>query len=203
MTSDHPHIHAFDFDGTLTYTDSFTAFLIWECGQAHVAAAFVKHPYMLWNYLRTRDRGALKSHLLFNLMGPIDKDALQDRFSAFARETADRLFRPDAMQTWADVAGEKTLRVIVTASPEMLVGEFGKRLGADRTIGTRLGFDDQGQLTPHLDGPNCRGEEKVRRLKAVYGENLSLEAAYGDTSGDHEMLRAARQGYYRRFVQKP
>ncbi|UDF02489.1 HAD-IB family hydrolase [Asticcacaulis sp. AND118] len=202
MTAPPRPIHAFDFDGTLTYKDSFTAFLAWECGHLRLGAAFVRHPYMLMDYLRTRDRGALKSHLLFNLLGPVTRDHLQTRFGAFAEATGDRLFRPDAMQTWREV-GQDALRVIVTASPEMLVGQFGEKLGAERTLGTRLGFDADDRLTPHLDGFNCRGEEKMRRLRQVYGDALDLEAAYGDTSGDLEMLKAARQGHYRRFVQKP
>lgn len=195
-------VHAFDFDGTLTCKDSFTAFLAWQCGHARLAFAFVRHPYMLADYLRTRDRGALKSHLLFHLMGPVSRGDLQARFTAFAEATGDRLFRPDALHTWVEV-GQRAERVIVTASPEMLVGEFGKKLGAERTIGTRLGFDADDRLTPHLDGRNCRGEEKMRRLHEVYGDAMDLEAAYGDTAGDLEMLKAARQGHFRRFKQKP
>ncbi|MDC7694972.1 HAD-IB family hydrolase [Asticcacaulis sp. DXS10W] len=195
-------VHAFDFDGTLTCKDSFTAFLAWQCGHARLAFAFVRHPYMLADYLHTRDRGALKSHLLFHLMGPVSRGDLQARFTAFAEATGDRLFRPDALHTWVEVA-QRAERVIVTASPEMLVGEFGKKLGAERTIGTRLGFDADDRLTPHLDGLNCRGEEKMRRLHEVYGETLDLEAAYGDTAGDLEMLKAARNGHYRLFKQKP
>ncbi|MFN3806661.1 HAD-IB family hydrolase [Asticcacaulis sp.] len=195
-------VHAFDFDGTLTCKDSFTAFLAWQCGHARLAFAFVRHPYMLADYLRTRDRGSLKSHLLFHLMGPVSRGDLQARFTAFAEATGDRLFRPDALHTWVEV-GQRAERVIVTASPEMLVGEFGKKLGAERTIGTRLGFDADDRLTPHLDGLNCRGEEKMRRLREVYGDAMDLEAAYGDTAGDLEMLKAARNGHYRRFKQKP
>ena len=45
------------------------------------------------------------------------------------------------------------------------------------------------RFTGKLDGANCRGAEKVRRLREVFGEDMMrLEAAYGDTSGDKEML---------------
>jgi len=203
LPASRPLIHAFDFDGTLTVKDSFSTFLLSTCGHARLAACFLRHPYMLGDYVRTRDRGALKSHLLFNLLGPIERDDLQKRFDAFVTQTGTALFRSDAMETWAGVKAPGTLRVIVTASPEMLVGRFGETLGADRTIGTRLGFDANDRLTPHLEGENCRREEKVRRLKAVYGEDLNLEAAYGDTSGDLEMLKAARNAYYRHFTGRP
>ncbi|ESQ77020.1 HAD-IB family hydrolase [Asticcacaulis sp. YBE204] len=198
-----PAIHAFDFDGTLTYTDSFTAFLLWECGHAKVASTLAFRPYMLAGYLKTRDRGALKSHLLFNLLGRISRTDLEAKFVAFAQETGPKLFRPDAMETWETVKTAGTLRVIVTASPELLVGQFGQMLGADRTIGTLLAFDAEDRLMPDLDGPNCRGDEKMNRLGAVYGDDLDLEAAYGDTSGDFDMIKAARNGHYRVFVKRP
>ena len=43
----------------------------------------------------------------------------------------------------------------------------------------------------------------VRRLKAAYGEDMTLTAAYGDTSGDTEMLAMAQQPGFRVFRQKP
>ena len=45
--------------------------------------------------------------------------------------------------------------------------------------------------------------EKVRRLREVYGEDVRLAAAYGDTSGDREMLRLADEKGYRVFKGRP
>ena len=81
--------------------------------------------------------------------------------------------------------------VIVTASPEIIVGPFAHGLGADLLIGTRLALDAEGRLTGALSGPNCRGPEKVARLKDFFGADVRLEAAYGDSSGDVEMLALA------------
>ncbi|MEM9964196.1 MAG: HAD-IB family phosphatase [Asticcacaulis sp.] len=194
-------LHAFDFDGTLTYKDSFTAYLVWEKGYAALASAFLRHPYMLTDYLKTKDRGALKSHLLFHLMGPIERKDLETRFETFVTATGHSLFRPDAMDKWQSLADSK--RVIVTASPALLVGKFGHLIGANLTIGTELGFDADDRLTLDLASPNCRGAEKVTRLKATFGEDVVIESAFGDTSGDFEMLKAAREGHYRLFKAKP
>ena len=65
-----------------------------------------------------------------------------------------------------------------------------------------LAFDAQGRVTGALMGPNCRGEEKVNRLRAVFGDDMQLAAAYGDTAGDHEMLRIAHEKGYRIFKGK-
>jgi phosphatidylglycerophosphatase C len=58
-------------------------------------------------------------------------------------------------------------------------------------------------LTGDLDGANCRGPEKVRRLHQVFGPDMQLAEAYGDTRGDREMLAAAASGHMRLFKGRP
>ena len=196
-------IMAFDFDGTLTYTDSFTAFLRHQCGDFKLAAVLAGRPAILLDYLKTRDRGALKSRLIYNLLGAIAQEELETRIQAFVTRTGLGLFRPDALRAWSACQSDDTLRVIVTASPDILVRPFGQLIGADRVIGTRLGFSPAGRLLPDLDGVNCRGEEKMRRLREVYGDDLVLDSAFGDTKGDREMIAAAQNGHYRVFKERP
>ena len=196
-------IVAFDFDGTLTYKDSFTTFLRMQCGDVRIASVLAAKPGILLDYVRTKDRGALKSRLIYNLLGPMAQEELETRIQAFVTKTGRRLFRPDALKAWATHNRPDRLRVIVTASPDILVRPFGQMIGADRVIGTKLGFSADGRLLPDLDGVNCRGEEKMCRLREVFGESLVLDSAYGDTKGDREMIAAAQNGFYRIFKERP
>ena len=91
----------------------------------------------------------------------------------------------------------------MTASPETTVAPFARRLGAESLLGTHLAFDSQDRVTGAFATANCRGEEKVRRLHAAYGPGLRLAAAYGDTSGDTEMLAIADQPGFRVFTRRP
>jgi phosphatidylglycerophosphatase C len=195
-------IAAFDFDGTLTYKDSFNAFLYDNFGFFNVATTFLFSLDLGLAYLFTRDRGALKSRMLFKLLGPITRAKLQGMAARFASGRGYGLFRPDARKAW-DACKATHERVIVTASPELLVAPLAEMIGADRIIGTRLGFAADGRLTPRLDGRNCRGPEKMRRLREVYGQDVQIDHAYGDTAGDRDMLKAARHGHYRVFKAKP
>ncbi len=90
--------------------------------------------------------------------------------------------------------------VIVTASPDIIVAPIARALGADLLIGTRLAFDEAERVTGALDGRNCRGPEKVRRLReGVRRRRDALEAAYGDTDGDREMLALAEEKGFKVF----
>ncbi|HEY0052267.1 MAG TPA: HAD-IB family hydrolase, partial [Caulobacteraceae bacterium] len=115
----------------------------------------------------------------------------------------DRMMRPDALARWNDWKANGAEVVIVTASPEITVEPFARRLGAERLLGTRLTFDADDRVLGPLDGPNCRADEKVRRLQAVYGQGVRLAAAYGDTSGDTEMLAIAEEKGWRVFEGRP
>jgi phosphatidylglycerophosphatase C len=43
----------------------------------------------------------------------------------------------------------------------------------------------------------------VVRLRAAFGPDMRLRAAYGDTSGDTEMLAIAEEPYFRVFKGRP
>jgi phosphatidylglycerophosphatase C len=85
----------------------------------------------------------------------------------------------------------------------LIVAPFARGLGADAIIGTQLAFDAAERATGGFATPNCRGPEKVARLKAAFGEDVELKAAYGDTGGDREMLAMATTAGYRVFSATP
>src|SRR5437016_5665528 len=80
--------------------------------------------------------------------------------------------RPDirARVDWHRAEGHEL--VLVSASPELYVAPIGRRLGFDEVLATRLEVDAAGLLTGRLVGANCRGPEKVARLRAWRGDAL-------------------------------
>ena len=107
------------------------------------------------------------------------------------------------MRLWRQWQARNARRIIVTASPEIVVAPFAHGLGADMLIGTRLVVDTKDRLTGDLSGPNCRGPEKVARLRDVFGADVRLEAAYGDSAGDLEMLALAEEAGMKVFGARP
>lgn len=194
---------AFDFDGTLTIRDSFTQFLRWRAGAGGWALGLVKMAPALAAYARDRDRGRIKAASVREFLAGVDRATLEADAERFADRIWSCFMRPDALKCWDDWGRKGAWRVIVTASPETTVAPFARRLGADALLGTPLVFDGHDRVTGAFAGPNCRGEEKVRRLRAVYGDDLRLAAAYGDTSGDTEMIAIAEEKGFRVFTGRP
>jgi len=193
---------AFDFDGTLTIRDSFTAFLRWRAGAGDWVLGLAKMAPDLAAYVVDRDRGRLKAASVRQFLKGTPRAQLEADAEAFAGQVWPGFLRHDALACWKAWGETGAHRVIVTASPETTVAPFARRLGAEALIGTALAFDGDSRVTGAFATPNCRGEEKVRRLRAVYGENIRLAAAYGDTSGDAEMLQIADDAGFRRFTSR-
>jgi phosphatidylglycerophosphatase C len=196
-------IVAFDFDGTLTTHDSFTAFLAWKAKPFGYSVGLARLLPHILAFGVNRDRGRLKAAAAACFLGGEPIRQLEAEADAFAMEKVQAMLRPDAVQAWRNWRAQGALMVIVTASPETLVHPFARGLGADVLIGTRLHQDEQGCVTGAFIGPNCRGPEKVVRLREAFGEDVKLAAAYGDTAGDREMLQLAEVKGYRIFKGRP
>lgn len=196
-------IVAFDFDGTLTVRDSFTAFLRWRAGRRGWALGLVKLAPAVAVYAKDRDRGRIKAASVKQFLKGVSRAELEADAEEFAAEVWAKFMRPDALACWNDWGERGAHRVIVTASPCLTVAPFARRLGAEGLLGTHLDFDARDRLTGKFRSPNCRGEEKVLRLRGAYGDGMQLAAAYGDTSGDTEMLAMAQQPGFRVFTERP
>ena len=196
-------IVAFDFDGTMTVRDSFTAFLRWRTPTWRWAIGGIRLIPATLAYLVHRDRGRIKIEASRVFLAGTPRIALEAEAARFAELHARRLLRPDAVAAFRRWSEQGVRRIIVTASPEIVVAPFARGLGADDLIGTLFAVDTDDRITGDFEGPNCRGPEKVTRLRERFGPMMRLQAAYGDTSGDTEMLAAAEEPFYRVFTERP
>lgn len=196
MLSDSTHarpvVAAFDVDGTLTTRDCVLPFL-WRVARLRLPAALARHPLDLARALARRDDNGLKALAVGALRGvPLAEAAGQGE--ELARLVWSKRMRPD---TVARLERHRHLGhrvVLVSASLEPYLLPLGATLGVDAVLCTRLALGPGGRLTGEIEGLNCRGPEKARRLSAWLEENGLSGAelwAYGDSSGDHELLATA------------
>ena len=182
-------VAVFDFDGTLTRRDTLLPFLRRTQGGRRTSIALLATSLLL-----ARDRDAAKEGLLQRLLAGAEIDELQSAAQVFADAVIQRGIRPSMVERVQSHKAEGHELVIVTASPELYVRPIGERLGFDAVLGTRLETDGNGRLTGRLKGRNCRGQEKVERLRAWLGSDAELYA-YGDSSGDRALWEFADHAY--------
>lgn len=194
---------AFDFDGTLTTNDSFLAFLKWRVGPLAYYLDLARMLPAAVRYLFNRDNGKIKSAAIRVFLKGLPREILDEEAAEFAAVAAPMLLRPDALKVWRRHRADGARMVIVTASPEQIVAPFARGLGADLLIASQLQFDSNDRVGNGLFGRNCRGPEKAHQLQSIFGQDVRLAAAYGDTDGDTEMLDIAEQKFMRLFVGDP
>lgn len=192
-------LSVFDFDGTLTRHDSFLPFLWFAFG----TLGFLRRlpamglPSLAWLFRRV-SRDELKARLIGVFLTDVDACWLSARAEAYCRFIWRYLLRPAGLRgvrAELQAGAEVTL---CSASPALLLRPFAERLGVG-LIATELEILD-GRLSGRLLGANCRCENKVLRLQAKYGPLADYRLrAWGDTQGDHALLRAAQDPHWRAF----
>ena len=192
-------VAAFDFDGTLTDGGSVFDFLTAVAGRRPVLRAStalaprLAHAALVGGTVADQT----KEELFTRVLAGTDADYFHQVAEEFAVSHLAGHVRPEVRRRldWHRGRGDRV--VVVSASPDAYVAVAADRLAADATIATQLEEDGAGRITGRYAGANCRGEEKIRRLRLWMGES-DLEAArlwaYGNSRGDLRMLRAADTG---------
>jgi len=187
---------AFDLDGTLTRRDTLMPFLVRALGASRPYRAVLASslPLARAAALGGAHRDAAKAAVLGRVLAGVPLARLAEAAESYADHVVAHGLRADvrARVDWHRAEGHEL--VLVSASPEVYVAPIGSRLGFDAVLATRLEVDTAGVLTGRLLGANCRGPEKVARLRAWRGDAVVLAYAYGDSAGDREMLRLAETG---------
>jgi HAD superfamily phosphoserine phosphatase-like hydrolase len=85
----------------------------------------------------------------------------------------------------------------VSASADLWLKDWCTQEGIADLLATQLEVVN-GVLTGNLASANCRGPEKVRRIQELLDiRDYERIFAYGDSSGDQEMLALAHEAWYR------
>jgi phosphatidylglycerophosphatase C len=185
-------VAAFDVDGTLTTGDCVTPFLRRAAGR-RLWTTLLAHPLALAASAVRRDRDRLKELACSALRG-IESSEIDALGAAFAREVAAERLRAD---TVARLRRHRELGhtvLLASASLDPYLVPLGELLHVDGVVCTVLERGADGRLTGRLVGPNCRAEEKARRVREwLDGAGLAAAElwAYGDSDGDAELLALA------------
>lgn len=196
-------IYCFDFDGTLTTSDTLLEFIKYAKGTSRFLMVFLKYsPLLVLMKLHLYPNWKAKQQIFAHLFAGMRIEKFDALCRGFAEESQ-HLLRPKGITLMHEalVAGAQVF--IVSASIDNWVRPFFdiRNLKGVQVLGTQIEVED-GKLTGNFKSNNCYGKEKVHRiaeaLKSFERSEYEIEA-FGDSRGDKEMLAFADKGHFKPF----
>ncbi|MEY4142287.1 MAG: hypothetical protein RL110_1659 [Bacteroidota bacterium] len=189
MPSEPKEIAVFDFDGTLYSRDSLLGFCRYY---------YQNKPLRLWRIFLQ-----LLAFIRWKL-GRINTSEFKHRFLVFLSNDSEqeiermaenfwkspRVYNAQVVECLRSCQKSNCYTVVASASPILFILPACKALGIEEVIGTELNFING----RYLLGENCRGDEKLRRIKSRFPES-TIREAYSDNFDDLGLLQSAGKGF--------
>lgn len=186
-----------DFDGTLTWWNSPSVFLVYAVG---VGGLLRRLPRLIgvwwrWQLQTNRSLADLKRDWLRVCFSGKKKTDLFKLSIGFTHQCLLLLMRPNLLaqlKAWKQQGATVT---VVSASLDIWLEYICQLLGF-QLICTRTFFHEDGSFGG-FDTPNCNGAEKANRVQKAFDlAQFQHIVAYGNTKGDVPMLQLAHEAWY-------
>ena len=189
----------FDLDGTLTKRDTLLEFTKYYCGTFRYALGLIiLSPVLFLNKIGLIASHFAKEAYLSYFFKHEKYAAFCEAGSRFSVNILPQLIRESTLRRlmWHKEKGHEI--VIVTASFEEWINAWAEKR-VIKIISSKLEVVDQ-KIIGKIQGKNCKGDEKVKRVTQQYSLSSFTEIyAYGDSPSDKPLLNLATHPYYKDF----
>ena len=191
-------LYLFDFDGTLTYKDTMFLYLKFY-NPSKFKLQFIKHiPLFILLKLKLADAEKVKKSFISSILKGERKVKIESKSKAFFDTNFPDIFRENALEFIKNIDRNTTECYIVSASLDIWIQPFAEKFNI-KLLATRAEYKDD-IFTGNFIGKNCNNAEKVNRvIDAIGNKKFDKTIAFGDTSGDKEMLAWANEGKFEFF----
>lgn len=166
----------FDIDYTLTKRETFIEFFMFLLKKDPKLSRYlplIMKAGILY-FLKIYDAGKTKENFGRFLNG-IHEEEMKKIVKEFYEKKLSKIIYKDAIDTIKKLKKQDYKIYLISASPEIYIKELYNIKEVDKIIGTKLKCKD-GIYSSIIDGENCKGEEKVKRLKEVLKkENIEVD----------------------------
>lgn len=191
-------LYLFDFDGTLTYKDTMFLFLKFYNSKKFYYQFALHIPLFVLLKLKLSDAEKVKKSFIASVLKGEKQSKLELKAQQFFDKFHSTIFRENALEFIKNIDRKQTESYIVTASLDIWVKPFAEMLQA-KLLATTAEFKN-GIFTGNFTGRNCNGAEKRCRIEEEFKERkYDKTIAFGDTSGDKEMMAWADESEFRFF----
>lgn len=155
--------------------------------------------------LKVYDEKKVKESFLKFIEG-IDEKELAVLTKKFYDERLSNILYEDAVEMIKKLKKEGYMVILISASPEFYIKEFYAIEEVDLIIGTKFTFEG-GKFIRQMNGKNCKGEEKVKRLYEVLNkENIEADFEnsymFSDSLSDKPLLDLVGKPYLINYKKK-
>ena len=171
-------MNIYDFDNTIFKGDSSYKFILYS---------FFRHPLKviislfkgLMAKLKGQDLGIIKSEIFSFVKDIANLDEYVNKFIFKNLKNIKSFY----------LNNQKENDLIISASFDFIIVPFCHKLGINNVIATKYSVKEG-----KISGVNCKGEEKVKRLKEEF-PHIIVNEAYSDSFTDKPMLLLASKAY--------
>jgi phosphatidylglycerophosphatase C len=189
-------IAVFDFDGTISFRDSFLDFIRFTHGGTRLLGCVALNiPFIIIYYIGLYPSHKLKQRFFSYFYKGFGQEILERKGIEYCEKRIDKIIYPGAKKriAWHHSQGHKIY--LLTASSGLWLGEWCKINGIS-LIGTEFEVVD-GRYTGRISGKNCRGKEKARKLQIEVDLGNSVETyGYGDSKSDKDFLALVSKPFH-------
>lgn len=188
----------FDVDKTIISIDSMFHFV--DYGLRRYPALIYRLPAILWfTFLYKAGIVSVEKVKRAYFKG-IERMSEEDLKHFFKTRLQTAIFA-EANEEMHKRKREGYIVLLVTASPHAYMKFFQELACVDHVIGTQLVRRPNGGYTSIIDGSNCKGEEKVRRImEYLKGQNQIIDydqsCAYSDSTSDMPIMELVAKRYF-------
>lgn len=192
------NLYLIDLDGTISKKDSMLSFFSFIHKRSFVILNFLKSfPYFFLYFLNLINAGYAKSKILrifFDKFSEAELKMLAEDFATYFMKD----IKKSAINYLEKVSSEANSEIyLVTASLDIWTLPISKALNI-KLIATKGVFKNQKFYG--IEGENCKGPEKIRRIKEILNlKDFDAIYAFGNSKGDKEMLSIADYQFFKFF----
>jgi HAD superfamily hydrolase (TIGR01490 family) len=188
----------FDIDGTLTTADTMFAYARHVVGLPRFVAGLVwMSPMLALARVGVINPGTAKGRMLQWMFRAHSRAQLEDAARSFVRTVFPQLLRAEGIARLQRHRDRGDTVFLVSASLDLWLAPFAEAHAIPLICTATRWHDDR---FAGLGGPNCRGQEKVRRVRAAVNPlDYATIEAYGDSSGDTQMLAMSTIPHFQPF----
>jgi phosphatidylglycerophosphatase C len=189
MSNNTTKIAVFDFDGTIYKGDTTKDFCWYFYRKKPLRSYYLLIQltcWLLWR-LKLLTTTQFKSSFI-QFLNRVEEEQIASLLSSFWEEKKS-LVHANLVLEISRLKKEGAHVVVVSASPELFIKTFCLSLGVDTVFGSELKVvNNKYSLLI-----NCRGEEKLKRIKRAFTD-FEIIAAYSDNKDDDVLLKMAKNG---------